>query len=95
MRMLRLTFGLLIVLAFANASAADEPQQGDTSYLPPVSLRAAPGSSPVQRAQPASIEPRRGAINSRRRMSAARRYHEPRARRGRRFAGHRSFFGLF
>jgi hypothetical protein len=88
MRILRLTMGLLIVLVFANAAAADETQQGDSSYLPPASLRATPETAPAYNAQRASAETRRG-------VKVVHRGHMQHARHGRRFAGQRFLFGIF
>jgi hypothetical protein len=91
MRIPRLTLGLLTALVFMNAAAAEETQQGDNSYLPPAALRAAPGTVSARTPQPASIDSRRSV----RSINAVRRHHEPRAFRGRRFAGRRLFFGIF
>jgi hypothetical protein len=88
MHTLRLTMGLLIALVFANVAVAEETQQDDKSYLPPASLRAAPGTAPAQYAQRASAEPQRSA-------HAARSHYAPRTRRARRFAGPPLFFGMF
>jgi hypothetical protein len=89
MHILKLTMGLLTVLLFANAATAEGTQQGqgDESYLPPASLRAAPQTAPARRTHHASAEPRRFVYAARR--------HRGYARRGRRFAGRRSFFGIF
>jgi hypothetical protein len=88
MHTLRLTMGLLIALVFANVAVAEETRQDDKSYLPPGSLRAAPGTQPAQYGQRASAEPQGSAHAARSRYAA-------RTRRARRFARPRLFFGIF
>ena len=89
MRSLLLTIGLLSALISAGAAIAAETQEDDRSYLPPVALRATPGTapakSPAARGEPAN-----------RQVRAARRHpggHRESHRR--QYAGRRLFFGLF
>ncbi len=91
MRYLTVKVGLLSALITVCAAAAAEPQQDDQSYLPPASLRAAPGAAPIEQSQRAAIEPRR-------RHARAVRHHAPRIYREARYPRYPApgfFFSFF